>query len=203
MNQENARKFIVSEIIQLPLIQEKCGRHLDETGAKKIFGRHRKFTEAQGCYVFGIRAGKGYKPVYVGKTTLQTLGEEVLSDGTVGKINRALLRNKKGTLVVAFVIPENKPGPNPSKLIDEVESVLIQYAYQKNPEIENENGIYQCAWFIDGVLNCPQGKPRDESRIFRRLVGITKRPILAAHDPKKKRQKKTLPKNQVGKTKNG
>ena len=189
MIKDNARKFIVSEPLELPLIQEKAGRRLDTKKAKAIFAKHPKFTDAQGCYVFGFRAARGYKPIYVGKTTGQTLGSESLSDGTVRKINTALLKTRRATLVVAFVIPETQPGACPQKAIGEIECVLIQYAYQKNPEIENENGFYRCGWFIDGVLNRNQGHPSLASQSFRKLVGIQSK----MHDPQialKKRQEK-------------
>jgi len=190
MLKDNARKFIVSETLVLPLIQEKAGRHLDEKKAKALFARHPKFTNAKGCYVFGLRAAKGYKPIYVGKTTGQTLGEEALSDGTVRKINTALLKTRRATLVVAFVVPETRPGSCPQNAIDEIEFLLIQYAYQKNPQIENENGIYRCSWYIDGVLNRGQGKPSAHSREFRRLVGIAPQKGNEPHAAVKAQQRK-------------
>lgn len=193
MINDNARKFIVSELLELPLIQERAGRRLDAKKAKDIFAKHPKYTKAKGCYVFGLRAARGYKPIYVGKTTDQTLGRESLSDGTVRKINMALLKTRKATLVVAFVIPETQPGACPQKAIGEIESVLIQYAYQKNPQIENENGICRCGWYIDGVLNRGQGKPPAHSREFRRLVGIAQQSGAVLHaavkaQPRKNRQ---------------
>lgn len=166
------RKFIVSEMIELPLIQEKGGRRLDTKGARTCFEQHGEYTNAHGCYVFGIRAARGYKPIYVGKAIEQSLGDEALTQDKILKINNALLKNLRGTLVVAFVIPENKPGPCPQKLIEEIEYVLIQYAYQKNRQIENENGIYLCSWCIAGVMNRGQGRPTAESKKFRQLVGI-------------------------------
>lgn len=193
------RRFVVSEMIKLPLNIEKGGRCLNVKGAREILAQHGDFTEAYGCYVFGIRAGRGYKPVYVGKATEKFLGKEALDTDKIRKINQALLKNRKGTLVVAFVVPEKKRGAKPTTLIDEIEYVLIQYAYEKNPQIENKYDIFRCGWCIDGVKNHGPGHPSEDSIEFRRLIGITNQKAQTPHAAMKKKQKKACPKGRKGK----
>lgn len=196
---KKVRKFIVSELVELPLHQG-VGRErwLNKKEAKRLFKKHPKYTDAHGCYVFGIRT-KGFKPVYVGKATEQSLGTEALSDHKVLKINSALRKNRWGRLVVAFVIPEKKSGRPPKNLIEEIEHVLIQYAYAKNPQIENVHGISLCGWFIEGVMNRIKGRPSAEAEEFRQLVGITHHTGQKASVAIKKKRKKACPKGKKGK----
>ena len=168
----DARQFVVSDILELPVIKQPGGRQLDEAGALKVFQRNASFTSQPGCYVYGIRAAKGIKPVYVGKTEDQPLKKEALSPDKIGKINKAILKTRKGTPVVAFVVPAKKPGQPPKSLISEIEGVLIQYAYAKNPSIENDNGIFEPQWFIEGVINSKPGRRSKKAREFRSMVGI-------------------------------
>ena len=167
-----ARKFVVSDILDLPLANQPGGRQLDESGARKEFQRNKAFTSQCGCYVYGIRAAKGIKPVYVGKAVDQPLMTEALSSDKIRKINNAILKTRKGTPVVAFVVPDKKPGALPRSQINEIEGVLIQYAYAKNSDIENENGIYEPRWYVDGVINSNPGRRSEKAKAFRSMIGI-------------------------------
>lgn len=169
---ENARKFTVSEIIDVPYDLANGIKRINKKQARKKMKEFREYTDERGCYVFGIRAGKGCTPIYVGKAAKQALRTEVFSADKLEKFNNALFRYRKGTPVVAFVVPEKKRGVPPASLIDEMEGVLIQRAYAKNRKIENENGIYLCGWFIAGAINRGKGKPTEKSKAFCQLVGI-------------------------------
>lgn len=169
---EGARKFVVSDILSLPVVRRPGGRHLDEDGARAVFRDNRQYSSKCGCYVYGIRAAKGIKPVYVGKAVEQQLMAEALSPDKICKINKAILKTRRGTPVVAFIVPEKKLGATPTTQISEIEIALLQYAYAKNPDIENENGVYKPRWFIDGVVNSDPGRRSDKAVAFRSMVGI-------------------------------
>ena len=169
---DGARMFTVSEILDLPVIKQRGGRHLNEIAAKKVFKDNSAFTTSRGCYVYGIRAAKGIKPVYVGKAVEQQLMEEALSADKICKINTAILKTRRGTPVVVFVVPDKKPGTVPTVQIGEIESILIQYAFAKNRNIENEKGVYKPRWFIDGVLNSNPGRRSRKAKAFRSMIGI-------------------------------
>lgn len=49
-----------------------------------------ELPDACGCYVFAIRAAKGYRPWYVGKTKKNALIKEAFYDDKVNKYNIAI-----------------------------------------------------------------------------------------------------------------
>jgi hypothetical protein len=59
--------------------------------------------DKRGCYVFGIRAGKGFTPAYAGKAT-KKFKNEVFGHHKLAKYQRYLADVAKGTPVLFFVI---------------------------------------------------------------------------------------------------
>jgi hypothetical protein len=56
-------------------------------------------TEACGCYVFAVRAGKGYSPYYVGQACKRSILMEALNPSNREKYNK-VLGDRKGTPVL-------------------------------------------------------------------------------------------------------
>ena len=56
-------------------------------------------AKAVGCYVFGIRAGRGAKPWYVGKTEMRSFKGECLTPDKLNKYNEALNGRRSGTAI--------------------------------------------------------------------------------------------------------
>lgn len=169
---DSARKFVVSELIKVPLAREKAGRHIDTKQIHPLLEKCAAFAKKHGCYVFAIRTSQGATPVYVGRATKQTLGKEAFSADKLNKANCALQQWKKGTLVLAFVTPEDDRRNVAEKSIKEIEDVLIQYAHERNPNVQNERGIIKYRWFIDGVFNSNPGRPAEKCNRFRAMLGI-------------------------------
>ena len=128
------------------------------------------FANAVGCYVFGLKAGRGYTPWYVGKTT-KGFQQEVFQPHKVQKYNQVVFDGHKGTPVIWFVVRPGKKSLAGAKQIDEVESYLIQAAYQKNPELTNKQKIAGPPWGIRGVLRGGRGKPLTTQQ-FKGMMGL-------------------------------
>jgi hypothetical protein len=130
-----------------------------------------ELLERVGCYIFAIRAAKGFKPVYVGKTA-KSFEKEIFTADKLQRYNSALCDVAKGTPVMFFVAHPKSKGILNSKMIVDIEDYLIQIAYAKNPDLKNVIGIVQKAWGIKGVLRSGKGKASKPSAQFKQAMGI-------------------------------
>jgi hypothetical protein len=127
--------------------------------------------ERVGCYVFAIRAAKGIRPVYVGKT-IKSFEKEIFQDHKILKYNEELMDIVSGTPVMFFVVhPDGRGIPN-SKMIGDMEDFLIQVAVAKNPSLRNIRGVAQKAWGIQGVLRAGKGSTTKSSSQFKKAMGL-------------------------------
>lgn len=66
-------------------------------------------SEACGCYVFALQAGRGSKPYYIGQACRRPLLAEATNASNLGTYNEILGARKKGTPVL-FLLPMKTPG---------------------------------------------------------------------------------------------
>ncbi len=118
-------------------------------------GEHR---HAVGVYVFAIRAGKGYTPIYVGKTANSFENEAFTPTNRANHYNPALLRYKKGLPVLFFVVHPRSKGKINQKAIDQVETFFIDVASIKNSELSNVKKKKKHMWRVSGVVRAKQGE---------------------------------------------
>ena len=122
----------------------------------------RSLSEACGCYIFAIRNGGNYRPMYVGKAEIQSFARRFL-----GQDHGRLLTNlseKKGTLVVLLLAALTSGGKfkkapkRPPQEIHVLESMLIGWALRKNPKLLNIHGTTLLRdMYVPGVINPCQG----------------------------------------------
>ncbi len=65
-------------------------------------------SDACGCYVFAIRAGKGYTPYYVGQACKRAMLDEALNPSNREKYNEVCSEGKG--MPVMFLLPMQTPG---------------------------------------------------------------------------------------------
>ncbi len=82
-----------------------CGEFWDTVEQRKT-----GLSKAVGCYIFGIRAAKGAKPWYVGKTEKHSFKGECWTHHKLNLYNEALKNRKKGTAVLYLVAKRTKRG---------------------------------------------------------------------------------------------
>lgn len=76
-----------------------------------------RLGDERGCYVFAIRAGRGFTPIYVGKAT-KSFKQECLNSANKHKFADGLADYKKGTPVLYFVRHRHKNArPIQSRLV--------------------------------------------------------------------------------------
>lgn len=128
-------------------------------------------AEKQGCYIFALRAGKGYCPWYVGKAT-KTMKQECMGPHQLQHYNAVLAKGNKGTPVMFFASPDENKKKVPVAICDEMEGALIQAALYENPELRNIQKAKVPAWGIDGVLRGKKGKPTNDETGFKKMMGL-------------------------------
>ncbi|TXI49549.1 MAG: hypothetical protein E6Q50_06715 [Lysobacter sp.] len=130
-----------------------------------------KLAEKAGVYMFAAKTGRGYKPLYVGKAT-KSFGQEVFNASNKHKYTDAMLEYERCLPVMFFVIPPTRKGKVNGRVIDQVETFLIQTAYAKNPDIKNVKKTRMPEWSIRGVVrNARKGAPKDSIQ-FRNAIGL-------------------------------
>ncbi len=132
-------------------------------------------TKAYGCYLFAIRASRGYTPWYVGKTEKNTFAKEVF---TVHKLSIYKdYIHRKGTPVF-FFIPKLTPAgyfegrSRGGKEIDFLETLLIGRVMKKNPDVANirKTKVFK-EMMVPGIINSSKGKKSNSVNLFLKAIG--------------------------------
>lgn len=162
-------KFQVQGPFPIPVHQGVNGRVIRKSEADEFFKQHRSLEAQKGCYIFGIRAGRGVTPLYVGKAT-KTFKQECFASGKLQRYGEALVSYRRGTPVLYLVVA---PGGRPATAqIAALENFLIGAAAAKNPAVLNVKGTKKPAWSVDGVIPGGRGRPTDSARSLKSCLGL-------------------------------
>jgi hypothetical protein len=77
-------EFEVHGPFEVPVYQGKNGWIVRTEEGVAFFKTHATYKARRGCYLFGMRAGRGVTPTYVGKAT-KTFGQECFTADKLGK----------------------------------------------------------------------------------------------------------------------
>jgi hypothetical protein len=164
--------FSVTGPYNVPVYQGKGGRTITDENVIKFWDDNKSLADQRGCYVFGIRAGKGFTPAYVGKAT-KRFKQEVFAHHKLTRYQRYLADVAKGTPVLFFVIAPKKKGAPNAKHITQLEVFLIQAGVAANPDFFlNVQGTKVEEWGITGVLRSGKGKRSKPAKDFSQLMKI-------------------------------
>jgi hypothetical protein len=149
----------------------RAARTITDDDVRAFWSANEDIAFRRGCYVFGMRSGRGLTPAYVGKTT-RNFHREALADNKVKRYQRVLANYRRGRPVLFFVLAPHRRGAPNVEHIDAVERFLIQTALRVNPEIANVQGTKLERWRIHGVIRSGKGKPSGAARKFRALFKL-------------------------------
>ena len=132
-------------------------------------------ASASGCYIFGIRAGKGAKPWYVGQAT-KTFRQECFTPHKLVHYNE-VLTERKGTpilLLLARMTPTGRFARNlGAREADWTERLLIHHCLSANDDLLNVRGTaFSAEVIIPGLLNSPRARPSKEATDLRCLLSL-------------------------------
>jgi hypothetical protein len=158
--------FDVSGPIEVP---RESGNRMVAEKQTEFWRGNAAIAKAKGCYVFAIRAGGGYTPIYVGMTT-NSFKQECFMPHQMRHYNYGLAAYKSGTPVMFFLIPHGRTERTMTK---EVEKFLIQLASEVNPDLRNRQNKTLPKWRIKGVIRGEQGETTAPAREFRKMMWIS------------------------------
>jgi len=151
--------------------QGRAGRTITDDNVREFWEANPDVADERGCYVFGVRAGKGMTPAYVGKATA-TFRQEAFAHHKLTRYQQFLADYQRGTPVMFFIVAPTKRGAPNKTHIAELEVFLIQTGQAANPHLLNVKGTKAEEWGIAGVLRGGRGKPSNGAKEFRRLMKI-------------------------------
>ena len=156
-----AQTFEVHGPFNVPVKKGKAGGALiTKPEIAEFWECNDSMQDKVGCYVFGLQAGGGFKPMYVGKTT-KSFKQECFSLHKLLKFADALINKLKGKPVMFFVVLQQKNkivSKEAIASIDEVESYLIQAGFVANKGLLNDKKTSK-PWSIKGIVRGGMGKP--------------------------------------------
>jgi len=157
---------------KVPTSKQPGGKTISGNNIDMFWERHSEYAEDVGCYVFAIRAGKGYTPIYVGKAT-KGFDSEAFASHKHAKYLQALAGYRKGTPVLFFIsYPRTKKGATNKKHIAALEKLLIQQAALTNPRLLNIKNTSVPKWGIAGVVRSTTRKRSKAAKELRRALGF-------------------------------
>jgi hypothetical protein len=123
-------------------------------------GQPKSLGSKKGVYVFGIRAGKGMTPIYVGRATGTTFKTECFNRPNRRKYRNGLQSYKRCTPVVLLIVHPEQRGRLNRRAIDEIETFFVQLCAEKNGKLQNLRKRDVPKWGITGVIRCSRRGPR-------------------------------------------
>jgi len=156
--------FVVPLIPRSRIInQESLSKFWKKVGAP--------IASARGCYVFGVRTGRGIMPFYVGKATKRGFEKEAFADHKLAQHYDPVLGiRKRGKPIMFFILEDRAKGRPNAGVVGEVERFLIGMGEIRNPKLSNRQHRDQTEWSIHGVsCNCT-GKPPASASAFKRMM---------------------------------
>ncbi|MGA9794209.1 MAG: hypothetical protein WBQ17_01615 [Rhizomicrobium sp.] len=166
--------FDVKGPFRVPTIKLKTGVSVidEEKNTIRQFWESTDLRDRRGCYVFVIKAAKGYTPIYVGRATTSRFDTEVLNARNVKNGNLTMAARYRGALYV-FLLPARKArGKVNGNHIAQVEEYLIGHAARKNKDLINVRLLPSNPWSVAGLVNAGQGQPPLAVQELKRALGI-------------------------------
>lgn len=121
--------------------------------------------------MFGMRAGRGITPFYVGKAC-RTFEQECFAPDKINRYNECLVDYARGSPVLFLVELPVRRGRRNEQAIGELEDFLIQIAVARNPDLLNVKGTLAPAWGIAGVLRSGRGRRSANADAFAKMLRL-------------------------------
>lgn len=163
--------YIVHGPFEIPTYEGKAAKIITAENIKEFWSNYDVIARERGCYLFGIRAGRGITPYYVGRAT-RNFKREVFASHKLAKYQQSLADYRKGTPVLFFVAAPTSKGATNVSAIEEMEEYLIQTAVSRNTDLLNVKGTKKERFAIAGVLRSGVGKPSKAARSLKGCLGL-------------------------------
>jgi hypothetical protein len=154
------------------------GAHIDTELAKEFWqsveDAREGLQDAIGCYIFAIRAGRGTKPWYVGKTE-RSFRQEVLQPGKLLLFSKHLDSHKGGAPVLYLIAKQTSGGrfAKGSRSVGTLEGMLIGKCLARNHRLLNKKDTNRFLKIeVPGYMNEPRGARSAPAKELAKLLGV-------------------------------
>lgn len=168
------RRFIVGGPFDVPTRGAARRRSLDRPAAKELWnGEAAEWAADIGCYVFSLRRGRGYLPLYIGKTC-RSFAAECFTDRNYRLLHEAM-DGEMGTLVMFLLAYEYTRGRVNEGVVGDLERYLVEAAIDRNPQLKNTVFTSKTPGFaIPGIHRRP-GRPSSAAIELDRALSLRNR----------------------------
>jgi len=169
-----ASDLIVQGPFEIPYENHSTGssKHISKDDRDAFLSSLGDIAKKQGCYIFSLRAGRGFCPWYVGKAT-KSMVQECMAADKLNYYNDVLFHGYKGKPVMFFVVLPGTKNKVPVKDIDNMETFLIQSALSENLDLKNVQKTKNLPqWTIKGVIRSGKGKRTAIEKSFNSMMGL-------------------------------
>jgi hypothetical protein len=163
---------------KMPTNGKQVNRHASAAFWSKVDQHDSGLSSAVGCYIFAIRAGRGAKPWYVGKTERQTFKGETWSAGKLNIYNEALNSRMRGSGILYLIAKRTRTGrfakPRQGGIGDirVLENLLIGSCLARNSDLLNAKQIKHLRTIVvPGYMNDLRGAPSTSAKKLAKLLG--------------------------------
>lgn len=163
--------FSVHGPFEMPCQKNKASKSITTENTKQFWKENEHFRSKKGCYIFALKAARGYTPYYIGKTK-KSFSEEIFKPHKLNKYHSAFADRLHGKPVFFFVLPPSKRGKVNAKHIAELERFLIQTGANVNPNLVNVRGTKPLGWAINGVIRNGKGMPSKGATHLKKCLKI-------------------------------
>jgi hypothetical protein len=151
---------------------------------KKVEAEAEGLPDAVGCYIFAIRAGRGARPWYVGKSEKTSFRKESWTPHKLLVYSEGLQQLKIGTPLLYFVAKRTKGGRFAKKGINGIsavralEEILIGTCLLRNSRLLNKRTTKHYREIeVPGYMNESPGARTVQARNIAKLLGVSKKVV--------------------------
>lgn len=134
---------------------------------------------AIGCYVFAVRAGRGIRPWYVGKTDRTGFKAEVFQPHKLLLYGDVLRGRRRGTALLYYIARQTPSGrlmkkkATENKVISRLEEMMIGTSLLRNSNLANKKATKHFREMrVPGYMNESAGARSREAKQLARLLGV-------------------------------
>ena len=166
------RRFTVGGPFEVATRGAPRSKSLDRSAYRDLWANAaEKWRDERGCYVFALRRGRGYLPIYVGKTTRQSFEKECFVDRNYRLLHEAL-SGESGTLVLFLLKYEATRGRFNEDVVGDLEKYLVETALERNRNLKNRVYTNQRPGFAIRGLHREPGRPSKPATELKKALGL-------------------------------
>jgi hypothetical protein len=166
---------------EMPVSGVQIDRNREREFWQDVESSQAGLSNAVGCYIFGIKAGRGIRPWYVGKSEKTSFRREAWTSHKLLVYLDGLQSLRKGTPVLFLLAKRTKagrfakPSRNGISSVEALEGLLIGTCLLRNSRLLNKKATKHFREIeVPGYMNESPGARSVPARQIAKLLGVSK-----------------------------